>query len=278
VLIKTAEKNGVPWRKMVKEFAQSAAQTYFGEINNPQITYPDYYQVPFHAYDDGNLNWKAAYEAAPATESMALRVWKNEPLTPDVARKRLRNSFLDLVAEYVVNPLNTILDVGCSVGMSTLDLHHYFQAKQDLPLQTTGLDLSPYMLAIAKVRDEKKEIQWTHQLAEKTDFAENHFDLITLQFVLHELPHQATIDIFQECLRILRPGGCLAIVDNNPKSPVIQGLPPALFLLMKSTEPWSDEYYTFDVEKALQETGFDYKTTIASDPRHRTIIAHKLAS
>jgi hypothetical protein len=76
-------------------------------------------------------------------------------------------------------------------------------------------------------------------------------------------------------LRILRPGGCLAIVDNNPKSPVIQNLPPVLFTLMKSTEPWTDDYYTFDVEAALTEMGFDYQTTVASDPRHRTIIAIK---
>ena len=95
---------------------------------------------------------------------------------------------------------------------------------------------------------------------------------------MHELPRQATKEILREMLRVLRPGGCLAIVDNNPKSPVIQSLPPALFVLMKSTEPWSDDYYTFDLEGAIKETGFEYKTTIASDPRHRTVIATKFGS
>lgn len=42
-------------------------------------------------------------------------------------------------------------------------------------------------------------------------------------------------DVVQEAARVLKPGGVLAITDNNPKSPVIQGLPPALFTLMKST-------------------------------------------
>lgn len=32
------------------------------------------------------------------------------------------------------------------------------------------------------------------------------------------------------------------------RSPVIQNLPPAIFTLMKSTEPWSDEYYLMDFE------------------------------
>ena len=89
------------------------------------------------------------------------------------------------------------------------------------------------------------------------------------------MPRQATKEIFREVLRLLKPGGIMAIVDNNPASPVIQNLPPALFVLMKSTEPWSDDYYTFALETALEEVGFDYKTTVASDPRHRTAIALK---
>lgn len=102
------------------------------------------------------------------------------------------------------------------------------------------------MLAVAKVTDEEQQIsQWVHGLAEKTDFADNSFDVITIQFVLHELPRHAATAIFQEILRILRPGGVLGIVDNNPESKVIQNLPPALFMLMKSTEPHSDDYYRF---------------------------------
>lgn len=276
VLIKTAEKNGVPWRQIVQDLEQSQAKRYFAEIQNPHLDYPAYYQVPFHAYDAGNLCWQAAFEAEPATEAMALRVWKTETLTPEVAQARLRNSFLDVLGQYLPETIQTVLDIGCSIGISTLALHARLQ-QLNPEVRTTGLDLSAYMLAVAKVRDPQQAIHWVHGKAEATGFADNSFDVVTLQFVLHELPNQATRDIFQECLRILRPGGCLAIVDNNPKSPVIQGLPPALFVLMKSTEPWSDEYYTFDVEQCLQDLGFEYLTTVPSDPRHRTIIARKFA-
>ena len=37
----------------------------------------------------------------------------------------------------------------------------------------------------------------------------------------------------RECRRLLRPGGTLALCDNNPRSKVIQNLPPVLFTLMK---------------------------------------------
>ncbi|MGK7893499.1 MAG: class I SAM-dependent methyltransferase [Xenococcus sp. (in: cyanobacteria)] len=277
VMIKTAEKNGIPWRKNYQALENSDVKNLYKAIANPDLVYPDYYQVPFHAYDEGNLCWQAAFEAESATYAMALRVWKNEPgLTWQVAQDRLRHSFYQVLEKYTINPIKDILDLGCSVGISTLAIHRYFSAKQNLPLNTIGLDLSPYMLAVAKKIDEQQEInQWIHGKAENTEFADNSFDLVTLQFVAHELPRKATQEIFQEIFRILRPGGVIAIVDNNPASPVIQNLPPVLFTLMKSTEPWSDDYYTFNIEQSLEKIGFNYQTTVASDPRHRAIIAIK---
>ncbi|MGL5835555.1 MAG: class I SAM-dependent methyltransferase [Waterburya sp.] len=276
VLINTAEKNGIPWRENYQALENSAVKDLLASVTNPAIAYPDYYQVPFHAYDQGNLCWQAAFEAASATNSMALRVWKDEDLTWQAAQQRLRHSFYQLVAEYLPNTITAMLDLGCSVGISTLTLHQYFTANQDSPIHTIGLDLSPYMLAVAQTADTQQLVsQWIHGLGESTGLASNSLDLVTLQFVIHELPRQATTAIFHEVLRILKPGGAIAIVDNNPTSPVIQNLPPVLFTLMKSTEPWSDDYYTFDVEAALQQVGFDYQETFPSDPRHRTIIGIK---
>jgi hypothetical protein len=38
------------------------------------MDYPNYYTQPFHAYEDGNLNWLAAAEVESATSAMCLRV------------------------------------------------------------------------------------------------------------------------------------------------------------------------------------------------------------
>ncbi|MGD1873587.1 MAG: class I SAM-dependent methyltransferase [Mastigocoleus sp.] len=276
VLIKTAEKNGIPWRKNYEKLESSGIKQNLQQITDPDIVYPDYYNVPFHAYSEGNLCWKAAFEAPSATYSMALRVWKNENLTWKVAHNRLRTTFHQVLSEYMSGEVTDILDIGCSVGISTLSLHHYYKQKQARAPRTVGLDLSPYMLAVAKELDINDEIsQWIHGKAENTGLSNNSFDLVTLQFITHELPGYASREIFQEVFRLLRPGGYIALVDNNPKSPVIQNLPPVLFTLMKSTEPWSDDYYTFNIESALESVGFETPITIASDPRHRTIISRK---
>lgn len=276
VIIRTAEKNGIPWRQEVARLAAEIAPDALDRLTNPALVYPAYYTVPFHAYDRGNLCWLAAYEAPSATYAMALRVWKNETLTPQIAQDRLRGGFFDVLDRHLPARVGEVLDVGCSVGISTQTLHQHLSQRQGSAPRTIGLDLSPYMLAVAEAEDKEKNIaQWVHGVAENTDFPEASFDLITLQFVLHELPQQATHDIFREMLRILRPGGCLAIVDNNPRSPVLQSLPPVLFTLMKSTEPWTDEYYTFDVVAALETLGFDSVELVPSDPRHRAILAHK---
>mgnify|MGYP002777302852 CR=1 FL=1 len=275
VLIQTAEKNGIPWRQRSQDLATLDLEMRLAQITNPAVTYPDYYQVPFHAYSQGNLCWQAACEAESATYSMGLRVWPQESLTWQAAQARLRGSFHQVLATHVTQPVRDILDIGCSVGISTMMLHQYYQQTQNAPVRTVGLDLSPYMLAIAQLRDSNHEIKWLHAAAEATGLPDHSFDLVTLQFVTHELPRTATHAIFQEAWRLLRVGGALAIVDNNPKSPVIQSLPPVLFTLMKSTEPWSDDYYTFDLETAMQTIGFAQVTTVDSDPRHRTIIGHK---
>ncbi len=274
VLIQTAEKNGVLWRETCQALDTSDVKDLLPHITDLTLRYPDYYRVPFHAYPDGNLCWLAAFEAESATYAMALRIWPDEVLSWEVAHERLRIQFYRAFSERLSCSVCQVLDMGCSVGLSTRHLHQFLQNKYEQPIQTVGLDLSPYMLSVAQYRDSQRAIaRWVHAAAEETGLPDASFDLVTMQFVIHELPRQATTRIFQEVRRILRPGGWFAILDNNPRSSVIQNLPPALFTLMKSTEPWSDDYYTFDVEAALNQAGFESIHTTSTDPRHRAIVA-----
>ena len=177
-------------------------------IANPDLTYPDYYQQPFHAYEDGNLCWLAAFEAEAATYSMAMRIWPQENLTWQAANARLRGTFHAVLAQAIQTEVRDILDLGCSVGLSTRALHEFYTQHQGQPPHTVGLDLSPYMLSVAQARDTTGAIaQWLHAPAEATGLPDESFDLVALQFVTHELPRTAARAIFQEARRLLRPGG-----------------------------------------------------------------------
>lgn len=71
VLISTAEKKNIPWREMTREILESNVYKLMDSIQDPSISYPDYYLNPFHAYDEGNLSWLAAVENEAATMSLA---------------------------------------------------------------------------------------------------------------------------------------------------------------------------------------------------------------
>lgn len=63
------------------------------------------------------------------------------------------------------------------------------------------------------------------------------------------------------------------------RSPVIQGLPPLIFTLMKSTEPNMDEYVSVDLQQVLlEEIGFQALGTADVDARHGAVLARKGAS
>jgi ubiquinone/menaquinone biosynthesis C-methylase UbiE len=54
-------------------------------------------------------------------------------------------------------------------------------------------------------------------LGEATGFPDASWDLVAYNFVIHECPQQAIRDFVTESRRILKPGGVLCFVDNNPR-------------------------------------------------------------
>ncbi|MGA7936763.1 MAG: class I SAM-dependent methyltransferase, partial [Kovacikia sp.] len=171
-----------------------------------------------------------------------------------------------------------IADLGCGVGMSTFAMQAIYPGAS-----ITGVDLSPYFLTVANYRakiasphptpDSPPPIRWLHAAAEATDLATASFDLVSACLVFHELPQSAAVAIFQEARRLLRPGGYFALMDMNPKSEVFVKMPPYILTLLKSTEPYLDQYFALDLGQALVEAGFEKPTIAANSPRHRTVIA-----
>jgi ubiquinone/menaquinone biosynthesis C-methylase UbiE len=267
MMIKRAEKIGVPWRQQVELLRSQDWETRLAQVNNAQLIYPEYYLRSFHAYDAGNLSWEAAFEVEVAARAVHAGIWPGAGINGDA---KLRQSYHDLVLPQLDTTPQDILDLGCSVGMSTFAL-------QDLYPQTkvTGVDLSPYFLAVAQHRstEENRSINWVHAAAEDTKLQASSFDLVSICLVCHELPQLASRQVFQEARRLLRQGGYLTIMDMNPKSQVYATMPPYILTLLKSTEPYLDEYFSLDIEQALVEAGFERPNITPNSPRHRTIVA-----
>ncbi|MEM1171108.1 MAG: class I SAM-dependent methyltransferase [Cyanobacteria bacterium P01_H01_bin.35] len=266
MIIKRAEKIGVPWRKQVKELSERNWDREWEEVNNPNLAYPEYYFTSFHAYEKGNLSWQAAMEEEVAALAVHAGIWPEEGIGGDA---RLRKSFLDILKAEITAP-NDILDFGCGAGLNTFSLQKVFPEAK-----FTGVDLSPYFLAVGLYRSQQQnlDINWVHAAAEATGLPDDSFDLISISLVCHELPQIATRKIFQEARRLLRSNGSIAIMDMNPKSEVYATMAPQIFTLLKSTEPYLDEYFSLDIEKELVDAGFSAPKIICNTHRHRTILA-----
>ncbi len=50
-------------------------------------------------------------------------------------------------------------------------------------------------------------------------------------------------------------------------------MPPYILTLLKSTEPYLDQYFDLDIEKTFLQSGFTQPTITVNSPRHRTIVA-----
>ncbi len=275
LIIRTAERNGIPWRQRREEL-RLAAEPLRSSSMSAGVHPPDYYIARFHAYEQGNLCWQAAAEAEQATDAMALRVWPDQQLTPVEAQQMLRDAIHSAVEPLLNGVQHRVLDLGCSVGVSTQALARWLNSRAaqrgELSPELIGLDLSPDMLAVARVRDREALVsEWRHAAAEATGLAAGSIDLISLQFVCHELPQQATQAVLKEAARLLRPGGVLVMVDQDPASSVLQRLPAPVATLLKSTEPYIEQYFSLDMPLALQQEGFRDLSISACDPRHRVI-------
>ena len=272
MMIKRAESIGVPWRENVRKLSDRDWDADLLAVQNPNLEYPAYYTTSFHAYDEGNLSWKAAWEVESASRAVHAQIWSKSK--GDVSGDpMLRGSYSKAIQQKVAISPNNILDLGCGVGMSTAALQEIYPEAR-----LTGVDLSPYFLAVAKYRavQNEREINWVHAAAENTGLPDSSFDLVSACLMFHELPTAVSEAVIAEAHRLLQPGGYLAIMDMNPQSETFLKMPPYVLTLLKSTEPYLDRYFALDLERTFTNAGFDVPSITFNSPRHRAIIARKI--
>lgn len=106
-----------------------------------------------------------------------------------------------------------ILDLGCTVGHSTLPFKENFPAAQ-----VTGIDVGAPVLRYAHARASAlgAEVHFEQRDATATGFDDESFDLIVSHILLHETSAKAMPLVFKECFRLLKPGGVMIHADLPP--------------------------------------------------------------
>lgn len=190
---------GVDWYANVAklESRKEELEVEFQKLRIPSMQYPDYFLKPFHAYDEGNMSWQAAVELESAALSVHATVYSTTTSGKRELRRdgdfMLRDNFHSKMKEMFLEANFTptsIIDLGCSSGLSTLKLHDSFPSARVI-----GMDLSPYYLSVANLQLRtlcaSALVEYQHGLAEDTGLARGEVDLVTMCLVAHELPTQA---------------------------------------------------------------------------------------
>ncbi|MEH6548844.1 MAG: class I SAM-dependent methyltransferase [Pseudomonadales bacterium] len=190
-------------------------------------------------------------------------------LLNDVRGHTLAAYLQDVYGE--LKPLR-ILDMGCTVGHSTLVLCDYFP-----DAEIHAIDVGPSQLRYAHARAEHlgKTVHFSQQSAESTDFESGSFDLVVSSAMFHETSTAAVPQIMRECMRLLRPGGICA----HAEVPVRYDRMPVADVLIRdwqtyhNGEPFWGGCATTDFGAALEDasfvdvqTGFQPATRDATDP------------
>lgn len=153
-----------------------------------------------------------------------------------------------------------ILDLGCTVGHSTLPFaQHYADA------DVWGIDVGAGLLRYAHARAESlgAKIHFSQQNAERTKFADGSFDLVVSHILAHETSTKAWPAIIKECHRLLRPGGITIHLDL-PQFGEID--PYRQFIYSNETyynnEPFWTKYRSMNDEQIAIDAGFKPENVI----------------
>lgn len=147
-----------------------------------------------------------------------------------------------------------ILDMGCSVGQSTIA---WSEAFPDAEIHAIDVGESLLRYAHARAEDLGHKIHFSQQNAEKTNFEDGSFDVVISHIIMHETSTKAVVKIFEESRRLLKDGGIMIHMDN----PRLKELPPlesflAEWEVYNNNERFGGTYREMDVAAEAVKAGF----------------------
>lgn len=158
--------------------------------------------------------------------------------------ERLRNLGLDALRTKL-QPGAAVLDLCCGSGEAAAPwLASGFEV--------TGLDVSPFALSLAAKRH--PGLKRVEGLAEEPPLKSGSFNAVQLSVALHEFPRQQREMVLNQCLRLLKPGGWLVLVDLHPAGPWLR-VPQQVFCALFETDT-ATAMLEDDLPDQLQRLGF----------------------
>ncbi|KAM4560289.1 putative methyltransferase [Odontesthes bonariensis] len=122
-----------------------------------------------------------------------------------VAPHEVISIIMDYMEKRTPKPFKLAVDVGCGSGQGTTFLAPYFT-------KVAGTDISPAQLEAASANSNPLNVSYRQCPAEELPFASGEVDLVTAMTAAHWFDRQRFL---QEADRVLRPGGCLALLSYS---------------------------------------------------------------
>lgn len=159
-----------------------------------------------------------------------------------------------LKAKYPDFAPESILDMGCAVGHSTLPYASSFPEAE-----VHAIDVAAPMLRHAHARASAMNlpVHFSQQNAESTNYENESFDLVVSHILLHETSSAAIRNIIAECYRVLKPGGLMLHVETPP----YEGMAPFDTFLFdwdseNNNEPFWRKSHQLDLDALARDAGF----------------------
>ena len=106
-----------------------------------------------------------------------------------------------------------VLDIGCGIGLG-------HDAISEMIKELHGVDVSAESLKLAK--ENNPGVSYANYDGLKLPYESNAFDCAYAICVMHHVPKPQWEKFVEEMLRVVRPGGQIAVIEHNPINPGTQ--------------------------------------------------------
>src|SRR3989344_3648783 len=162
-----------------------------------------------------------------------------------------------LIKKFInINMGARILDLGCGLG----NLTWYFK---NVKAKVIGVDISPQSIAYAKTHIKSANITFKVQSANNLDFADNYFDAVIGNGILHHLDLKKALP---EILRVLKTGGKIFFAEPNLINPEIFLEKEIPFLRkLVGNSPEEAPFNRWWIKKTLEKYKFENVSAVPFD-------------